>query len=104
MKKILSTLLLTSLLALPVMALAQAVPPEISITDAIYRVTNWLFAILMSLAAVFLIYGGVLFVTASGNEEQIAKARKTLTYALIGVAVALLARGAVTFLRTVIEG
>lgn len=41
------------------------------------------------IAAIFIIYSGLLFVTARGNEEQLKKAKKTLTWALIGTAILL---------------
>ncbi|MCH7883014.1 TrbC/VirB2 family protein [Patescibacteria group bacterium] len=36
------------------------------------------------IAAIFIIYSGLLFVTARGNEEQLTKAKKTLGWTLIG--------------------
>jgi len=45
-------------------------------------------SVLSFLGVIFLIltiYGGYLWMTASGNEEQVSKAKKTLTAAVIGV-------------------
>lgn len=36
------------------------------------------------IAAIFIIYSGLLFVTARGNEEQLTRAKKTLGWTLIG--------------------
>ncbi len=36
-----------------------------------------------------IMYGGFLYVSAQGNEEQLAKAYKTITWALVGTAVLL---------------
>ena len=39
-----------------------------------------------------IMYGGFLYVTANGNEEQLGKAYKTITWALVGTAILLGAR------------
>ncbi|MCF7845855.1 MAG: hypothetical protein K9L85_01325 [Candidatus Peribacteraceae bacterium] len=44
-----------------------------------------------ALAVLFLIIGGYQYLTAIGNEEQIKSAHKTVTFALVGLLVALLA-------------
>lgn len=44
-----------------------------------------------ALAVVFVIVGGYQYLTAVGNDEQIKKAHKTITWSLIGVALAMLA-------------
>ena len=56
-------------------------------------VLNWLFTILMAFAGIMIVVAAFYFVTASGNPETVAKARQFIIYALIGVIVALLARG-----------
>lgn len=43
------------------------------------------------LAVVFIIIGGIMFITSSGNPDNVARARKTLTSALLGLIVAVLA-------------
>ena len=44
------------------------------------------------------IYGGFLFLTSSGNSEQIGKAKKVLTGALIGLLIVFVAYAAIEFL------
>lgn len=48
-------------------------------------VKNILLPLIGVLAVIVIIYGGVLYVTAGGNEEQSAKAKRTLLYGIIGL-------------------
>ena len=98
MKKIIIALLLVSLFVLPITVFAQT-EVDITLDEAIANVLNWLYSILMSVAIIFLIYGAFLFVTASGNEEQVGKGKQIILWALIGVIVALLANSAVNWVR-----
>jgi hypothetical protein len=41
------------------------------------------------IAAIFIIYSGLLFVTARGNEEKLKSAKKTFMWAMIGTAILL---------------
>jgi hypothetical protein len=41
------------------------------------------------LAVIFIVIGGILYITASGKESQITLAKKTIIYSLIGLALAL---------------
>ncbi|OHA50046.1 MAG: hypothetical protein A2991_01670 [Candidatus Terrybacteria bacterium RIFCSPLOWO2_01_FULL_58_14] len=54
--------------------------------------SNWLFAFVLVIAVIVLLMGAIMFFTAGGNEDQMATARRFLTYALVGVAVAVLAK------------
>lgn len=42
------------------------------------------------LSLIFLIVGGIMYMTSGGNKEGMTKARTTITYALIGLVLALL--------------
>ena len=52
----------------------------------------WFFGIVIIIAFVMLLVAAVTFMTAGGNEEKVNQARSMLTYGIIGIAVALLAR------------
>lgn len=43
-----------------------------------------------ALAVLFVVIGGVLYLTAGGNDEQATKAKKTITNALIGIVIIIL--------------
>ncbi len=61
---------------------------------------NYFLGILGLVAVGFLIYAGVLMVTAGGAEEQVTKARKIITYAAVGIVIILLSYTIVTFVSS----
>jgi hypothetical protein len=101
MKKFLPILLLAAL-ALPVLTLAQAttppLPTDVDLLDMIGKIANYLFWILLAISIVVIVYAGILFVTASGNAEQVEKARGIILYAIVGIVVAMIAYAIRTFL------
>ena len=52
----------------------------------------------------FVIYGGVLFIKAEGEPGKVAKGKKTLTAAIIGMAISLLASVIVNTIVAVLSG
>lgn len=50
------------------------------------------------LAVIFIIIGGLQYVTSSGNPQGTAKAKNTITYAIIGLLIAIFSAGIVTFI------
>jgi hypothetical protein len=60
-----------------------------SVSELVSEVAKVVSQIGISVAAVFIIYAGFLYVSARGSEEKIGKAHQTLTWTLIGTAVLL---------------
>jgi len=52
----------------------------------------------------YIIYGGIQYVTSQGSPDATSKAQQTIINALIGVVVAVVASGLVTFIGTKIGG
>ena len=109
MKRILPVLISLSLLVTPVMALAQQPGPEdapgwyeIDVMDVLENIANWLFAVLLVIAAIFIIVAGYFFVTAAGDPDKSKKARDFVMYALIGVLVGFIAKGLVILVETIV--
>lgn len=69
--------------------------------NALYSVRDWLFYILLTVAAIFIIVAAYHFVTAAGDPEKIKTARNFVLYALIGVMVAFLSRGLVALVQLI---
>ena len=64
---------------------------ELSCIGAIFvNIVNALFYFAGAAVLFIIIYGGYLFVTSSGNPQQVERAKHTLTYAILGLGVILL--------------
>ena len=56
-------------------------------SDLVIRVINWFIGVAGVVSVVFLIYGGVLHITSSGDPTKAKKARDVMKYSLIGLAI-----------------
>jgi len=104
MKKIISSLVVTSLIVLPGLATATLGEPgpagEVAtetqdIYDTINAIINWAFAMLLLAAAIMIVIAAATFLTAAGDPEKTTKARNYILYALIGIVVGFLAKAVV---------
>ena len=73
------------------------------IIDLVKNIGDWIFTALLVVDAIFLVIAGYRFVFAGGNEENVKKARQMLLNALIGVAVALGAKGLVAIIESLVK-
>lgn len=64
------------------------------------RVINVILYIVGILAVVMIIIGGVQYTTSAGDQAAVTKAKNTIMYGLIGLAVAVLAYAIVNFVIT----
>lgn len=53
----------------------------------VQSLANWVAAIALPIAAIFIIYSGFLFVTAGGNQSKLDAAKTTFYWTLIGTAI-----------------
>ena len=60
-----------------------------SAADILLSVLNFLLGIVGILSIIMLVVGGVMFLTAAGSQDRITTGKKIVTYALLGVVVAL---------------
>jgi hypothetical protein len=61
----------------------------------------WLLGLVGLVAVIFVIYGGAKFILSGGDPKQVEGARKTITYALIGLAVVIMAAVIVNLIGTI---
>lgn len=113
-KKIVGNFWLFFILTVPSVALAQfgkipALQPlgwdtgTADLTLIVPSILNIIFGILGFLAVAYLIYGGVLYITAGGDAEKAGKGKVAITNAIIGIIIILLAVAIYNFLKTEIK-
>ena len=73
--------------------------PNISVFVVLKRFGDLLFTFALFLAFIFIVYAGIMYVTASGNPEQAEKAKKAIGYAIVGIFVAVAALGLVSVVK-----
>jgi hypothetical protein len=61
--------------------------PKGEISDVIVRIIRYVLGITGVILFAMLVYGGFMYMTSAGNEEQIKKAKNVLTYAIIGIVI-----------------
>ena len=62
-----------------------------SLSNIVVKLINGLLIIAGILAAIYLIYGGVLYITAGGEAEKATKGRTAVINAVIGIVIILIA-------------
>lgn len=68
------------------------------------RVTKLIARLAAISAVILIIVGGLMYVTADGDSSKITSARKTITYALVGLVVIMLAQAIIVFIINKIYG
>lgn len=103
--KEISLLAAGSLLASPAFA-DDAISPitvaneeNLKVGTIIANITTWVLGFSAAVAVLFLIIGGLQYITASGNEKRAGAAKNTILYAVIGLIIILLAYVVVAFLK-----
>jgi len=101
-----------TLLSLPIGAFAQTTPapqdpldwiPDIDrgsnqgVESLIVNILNWMIGLAAVVCVVMLIVGGYSYMTAGGDENKVQTATKTLTNAIIGLAICFIAVMLVNF-------
>ena len=76
-----------------VVILETIFPSDIEAVAVIPAMIEWAFGFLLVIIVLMLIMAAYLFVTAVGNPEKITMAKRWITYALIGLAIAVTSRG-----------
>lgn len=99
LKPLLPVLMLALVLA-PSMTLAQIDDPsetdvpiegegldEAAISDLLERIANFLITIALIIVVIAIVWGGILWMTAGGDDSKAAKAKSTILNGIIGAAV-----------------
>ncbi len=68
-------------------------------TTLVKNIIGWLIRVGEAVAVLMIIYAGFLYMFSAGRDEEITKAKKTLTYALVGLLILVIGEGFVYMLK-----
>lgn len=69
-----------------------------NLPDIITTIINVMLFIAAALAVIMIIYGGIRYITAHGDEKQVKVAKDTIVYSVAGLIIAILAYALITFI------
>lgn len=85
-------------LLITILAAYETDLPKVDATSTqLHQVLQIVFGIVGALSLVFVAIGGLRFVLSEGDPQSAGKARSTVLYAVIGLAISAIAEGIVTF-------
>ena len=103
MQRILVALCLALAFSFSFATLVFAVPPPNplpegpqtgqALLDMIKLIADWIFAIFLVVAVIYILLAALQFVTSGGDPMAVTQARQKIIYAAVGIAIALLAKG-----------
>lgn len=73
-----------------------------TLTGTIQNIITWVLFLAGALAIIYLIYGGLLYITAAGDAEKATKGRTALINAIIGIVIIALSYVIVTWVVSII--
>ena len=62
-----------------------------TLPDLLTSLLNSLRGVLVTIAVVFMVIGGIMYMVSGGNEKMVTRAKQTWTYAVVGLAISLAA-------------
>ena len=74
------------------------------ISTILTNVLNIVSGVVFTVALIMLLWAAILYLTAGGSEDRVSRAKNYLIYAIVGIAVAVLAFSAEPFLRNFFKG
>lgn len=61
--------------------------PQTSVQNMVGRILDFVFGAAGAIFVIMIIAGGIQYLTSAGNEEASTKAKKLMTYAVIGIVI-----------------
>ena len=74
------------------------------IPTLISTIANWLLGIGIAISTIIILWAAFLFMTSGGNKDRVTQARQTLWYAIIGLAILLIADGVALLIKNLLSG
>jgi hypothetical protein len=72
--------------------------PDEMMVSLISTILDTVYKIVVGLSLIFIVIGGIMYMVSSGNDEKMAKAKKIVIYAIMGLAITV---GAAIFLKEI---
>ncbi|MBU3922812.1 hypothetical protein KJ684_01065 [Patescibacteria group bacterium] len=79
-------------------------PNTAKLCGVLVKIQRFLLAFGLGAAIIFIIIGGINYMTAGGDDEKVKKAKKFLTNAIIGIAIILVAEFAIEIIKEFVTG
>ena len=103
MKKIVISLIILSILIVPVMAFAQPSGANIgSLEQLVTAIERPLWIVFGLIALIAFVASGILFLTAGGDAEKVKGARTAFLWGIVGIVVGILAFSIVRIIDSVV--
>ena len=77
--------------------------PE-KVENLFWSIADWFFTIFLIVAVIAIIYTAFMYLTSTGDPTKLKKARTSLTFAIVAIAIAILAAGIPTLIQNLLEG
>lgn len=75
-----------------------------TVPELLDAIANFLFIVSIPLVTIMILLGAFQLLTAAGNEDRIKRGRRTITWAIVGLAVILIAGGIATLVANILGG
>lgn len=75
----------------------------VNANDVVTHAIQWFIAIAGVVAVIFVVYGAISYITSSGDPTKLQKAKQSIIYALIGLAIVALAEAITAFVSGMIR-
>ena len=64
----------------------------ILLMNTLTNISNWIFYLVLIFSTIMIVYGGFVYITSAGDPAKAGQGKSIITFALIGLAIALLAK------------
>ncbi len=88
--------------SLPTKEQVSGLSDKAGIEAVLNSIVNWVFAVMVVVGTIFVILAAFQFVTGGGDPAKVAEARQKLIWAILGFAVAVLARAILPLVKSLL--
>jgi len=103
-----SIILLIVIMFLPMLVKAQTVPiPNFlkceDVECLVQTIADMIAGLVTVIGTIMIIFGGIQYITSAGSEDKARRAKNTVLYAIIGIAIAVSVSFIIGFLREILS-